>query len=147
MGYPLQKLTRKNQHNFFGVKVKHGELFNYSQAFLFKDIQVLAKKHGFWVDYCKPETDEYMKHGTFTVWAYEISEPLLPQWESFKDKIGDLLLQFEAKKNEAAKVRDDLREIAGEIQDIVESFYDGVDGMEEALETFRHALDDMSRYV
>ena len=159
MGYPLPKLTSKNQHQFFGKKVKHGDLFNYSQVFLHNDVVKLAKKHGYWVDYCKPESKEYKMHGCFTCYAYEIEasanemiknseEKSLPdQWGEFSNKITTLLSRFEEKKEEAAKVREELREIADEITEVVESFDDGVEGMEEALETFKHAIDDMSRYV
>jgi len=160
MGYPLPKLTIKNQHEFFGKQVKHGDLFIYSQSFLFKDVDTLAKKEGFWVAYCSPDTKEYRMHGHFTCYAYEIEKaaeemnrnswevkPLPEKWEEFRTKIGDLVLQFEAKKEQAAKIRDDLRSIAGEIEDIVDSFDDGVEGLEEALEQFKCALDDMSRYV
>ena len=157
MGYPLPKLTIKNQHEFFGYKVNHNDLFSYSTAFMVKDVEVLARKHGFWIEYCPPGSKEYKMHGSMVCYAYGIvaaemernsEEKSLPkQWGEFSNKITSLLGKFEEKKNEAAKVRDDLRNIADEITEVVESFDDGVEGMEEALETFRHALDDMSRYV
>jgi len=156
MGYPLPKLTRKNQHTFFGKDVKHGDLFNYSMAFLFPDIEHLAKKHGYWIKYCGSGTDESKKHGSFVCYAYELnmefeketSEPTISErWEESRNKIGDLVLRFEAKKNEVAKLRDDLRYIAEEATEIVDSIDDGVEGMEDAIESFKHALDDMSRYI
>jgi len=160
MGYPIPKLTRSNQHKFFGDNVKHCDLFSYSDAFLLKDVGDLAKKHGYWIGYCKPGTQEYKMHGSQVCYAYEIeraaeemeknswdTKALPEKWEEFRTKIGDLVLQFEAKKEQAAKIRDDLRSIVGEIGDIVDSFDDGVEGLEDALEQFKHALDDMSRYV
>ncbi len=163
MGFPLPKLTRKNQHDFFGKEVKHGDLFNYSQAFLMSDVIHLAKKSRFWIDYCNPDKKEYKMHGAFTCYAYEIGltglsektveswntkeESLPGQWDEFNNKIVLLLKKFEEKKEEAAKIRDELRYMAEEITEIVESFDDGVDGIEEALRMFRDAMDDMSRYV
>lgn len=162
MGYPLPKLTRQNQHKFFGYKVNHGDLFNYSQSFLFRDVEILARKHGFWVEYCKPDTKEYKMHGDMTCYVYSIAKAademernswdtkegsLGEAWEAFTEKLTGLVDKFEEKKEEAAKVRDDLREIADEITEIVESFDDGVEGLEVAIETFRHSIDDMSRYV
>ena len=159
MGYPIPKLTRQNQHKFFGKSVNHGDLFSYSGAFLLRDVGHLAKKAGFWIDYCKPGTQEYKMHGSQVCYAFNIEQtqnPLdmdaekisLPEaWEVFTKKLTGLIDKFEQKKEEAAKVRDDLREIADEITEVVESFDDGVEGMEAALETFRHAIDDMSRYV
>ena len=159
MGHPLPKLTRSNQHKFFGERVKHGDLFNYTfSSFLWGDVEFLAKRHGFWVEYCKPGTKEYKVHGDATCYAYEKeksaeemiknSEPSIPEkWLEYRDKIGDLVLRFETKKNEVAKLRDDLRSISEEINEIVESIDDGVEGFNDALETFRHALDDISRYI
>ena len=161
MGYPIPKLTIQNQHKFFGENVTHGDLFLYSGSFLLRDVGVLAKKAGYWIDYCKPGSQEYKMHGSQVCYAYHIAtsaeemeknsweekKSLPEQWGEFSNKISTLLERFEEKKNEAAKVRDDLREIADEITEVVESFDDGVEGMEEALETFKHAIDDMSRYV
>ncbi len=159
----IPKLTVKNEDNFFGVKVKHKELFNYTAAFMYRDVEILAKKRGYMVEYCTPNTIQYRTYGDRTCTAlkidpmeamgaiqplgWNVEKPLPAQWEEFRTKIGDLVLEFEAKKNEAADIRDKLRDIADEIKDIVESFDDGVEGMDEAIEQFRHALDDMSRYV
>ena len=169
----IQNLTIKNQHNFFGVKVMHKELFSYTAAFMYRDVETLAKKHGYMVEYCDPDTIQYRTYGDRTCIALEraevektigeskgtdpmeamsslgwnVEKPLPAQWEEFRTKIGDLVLEFEGKKNEAADIRDRLRDIADEIRDIVESFDDGVEGMDEAIEQFKHALDDMSRYV
>lgn len=161
MGYPIPKLTRQNQHKFFGKNVNHGDLFSYSGAFLLRDVGHLAKKAGFWIDYCKPGTQEYKMHGSQVCYAFNIEtsademnknswdteKPLPEQWEEFSNKITTLLGKFEEKKEEAAKVRDELREIAEELTEIVESFDDGVEGMEEALRIFKDSIDDMSRYV
>lgn len=157
----VPKLTVGNEDNFFGTKVKHYEIFTYTAAFLFNDVRSIAEKHGYNIEYCDHTTEQYRTHGDRTCRAIEIGEPTtleetahgpithgLPgEFEDWRAKIGELFLQFETKKNEAAKIRDDLRYIAEEITELVESFDDGVEGMEDALETFRHALDDMSRYI
>ena len=77
----------------------------------------------------------------------DVEKPLPEKWEESRNKIGDLILRFETKKNEVAKLRDDLRYIAEEATEIVDSIDDGVEGMEEAIESFKHAIDDMSRYI
>lgn len=150
MGYPLPKLTRKNQHNFFGVQVKHGDMINYSQAFMFRDVGILAQKHGYSVRYATQP--ERMMHGSFTCRVISIEEAM--KEEENKEgtvkniiKMKDILGKFEEKKEEAARVRDELRHIASEVQEVAQSFEDGVDGLEEAIDTMQRALDDMSTYV
>ncbi len=164
MGYPLTKLTIKNQHEFFGVKVKHGELFNYSQSFLYRDIEILARKNDYWILYCKPGTREYKMHGDMTCYAFSVVQAMdemtlasTPKRKATAEDVARIvavLAKFEVKKDEAAKVRDELREIASEVEEVSQSIEDGVDGvddgikcMKDALEFFQAALDDMSQYL
>ena len=160
----IPKLTVKNQDNFFGTKVKHLEYFTYTAAFLYGDVLAFADKAGYHIEYCDHTTVQYRALKREESWEVKVTQtrlaaieepeatepttPSLPeQWIEFRNKVGDLVLRFEADKNEAARIRDRLRDTAEEISSIVESFDDGVEGMDEALRTFRHALDDMSQYV
>lgn len=70
----VPKLTIKNQHNFFGVEVVHKELFNYTAAFLYRDVENLAKQHGYMVEYCDPDTIQYRTYGDRTCTALERAE-------------------------------------------------------------------------
>jgi len=67
----IPKLTINNQHDFFGVKVKHKELFNYTAAFLYRDVENLAKQHGYMTEYCDPDTLQYRTYGDRTCTALE----------------------------------------------------------------------------
>jgi hypothetical protein len=70
----IPKLTINNQHDFFGVKAKHKELFNYTAAFLYRDVENLAKQHGYMTEYCDPDTLQYRTYGDRTCTALERAE-------------------------------------------------------------------------
>lgn len=151
----LPKLTIRNQHSFFGKNVKHGELFSYSDSFLLRDVRHLAKKQGYWIDYCKPGSLPYKMHGSQVCYAHEI-EKAAEEMEaaSFPNKLIEKISEL----RNMLKVFDiflfELRTMAEEIEEIADSFDDGVEGIEDALRTIQDALDDisdfcsfMSRYV
>jgi hypothetical protein len=54
----------------FFSKLKDGEIFTYSDAFLFHDVKEFGLRYGWNVIYCEPTTPEYKEHGCFTCRAY-----------------------------------------------------------------------------
>lgn len=70
----VPKLTIENQHKFFGVTVKHSELFTYTAAFMYRDVENLAKQHGYMIEYCRPDTLHYRTYGDRTCTALERAE-------------------------------------------------------------------------
>jgi len=50
----------------FFARLKVGDVFTYSDAFLFTEVAQLAKKCGKFILYCQPRSEEYKAHGTYT---------------------------------------------------------------------------------
>jgi hypothetical protein len=50
----------------FFARLKVGDVFTYSDAYLFVEVAQLAKKCGRFILYCRPDSDEYKAHGCFT---------------------------------------------------------------------------------
>ena len=61
--------------------------------------------------------------------------------------VRDALDRFEAQKDRAGLVRDELRELASQIEDFAESFDIGVQDIEEGMLMIRQGLDQLSQYV
>ena len=61
--------------------------------------------------------------------------------------IRDALDRFEAQKDRAGLVRDELRELASQIEDLAESFDVGVQDIEEGMLLINQGLDQLSQYV
>ena len=63
------------------------------------------------------------------------------------EKIEALVRKLKEKKEEAGKVRDEIREILTEFTEIADSLDNGVEGITNAIREFERAVDSMSEYV
>ena len=63
------------------------------------------------------------------------------------ESIRVILERIEGKKAVAAGVRDELRELAESLEDIIDSFDTGITDIEEGMESIRAGLDQLSMYV
>jgi len=62
-------------------------------------------------------------------------------------ELKKVLEQIEKSKNVIAKERDKLREILGELESTLESFDEGVEGLEAGKREIDNAIDTMSQFV
>lgn len=58
-----------------------------------------------------------------------------------------LLAKIEKSKKIVAKERDELREMFGELDMLLESFDEAVDGLEEGKRSIESAIDTLSQYI
>ena len=63
------------------------------------------------------------------------------------EKIEELIKKLKEKKEEAGRVRDEIREILTEFTEIADSLDNGVEGIADAIREFERAVDSMSEYV
>jgi len=64
-----------------------------------------------------------------------------------KDKIKEIIEQIDKSKNIIAEERDRLRDIYTDLSMALESFDEGVEGLEIGIDTIRNAIDDLSIVV
>ena len=64
-----------------------------------------------------------------------------------KKKVDKLLKKVTKCKTTIATERDKLRELHGDLTDILESLDGGIDGVENSLREFEDAVDKMSEYL
>jgi len=64
-----------------------------------------------------------------------------------KDKIKEIIEQIDKSKNIIAEERDRLRDIYTDLYMALESFDEGVEGLEIGIDTIRNAIDDLSIVV
>ena len=55
--------------------------------------------------------------------------------------------RMNGKKEQAATVRDELRELAQQIEELADSFETGIEDIEEGLVLIQSGLDQLSQYV
>lgn len=62
-------------------------------------------------------------------------------------EIRDILNQIEKRKQAIAKERDEIRALFSDVEDLLDSFHRGVEGMESGLREIADALDAVSEVV
>ncbi len=67
--------------------------------------------------------------------------------KKFTESIKPVLDRIEKLKIKADLIRDELRDAISEAEDIADSFTDGGQDIQQAVDTLRRAVDRMSEYV
>lgn len=67
--------------------------------------------------------------------------------KDIQKNIQGLIDRLETAKQEAAKVRDTIRNIADEATDLIESFDSGIDSLTAGIIEIQHGVDKLSEYV
>jgi len=70
-----------------------------------------------------------------------------PLFSNIMKNIKKLLAEIEKRKIIVAKQRDELREISSELEDLLQSFDEGIEGLEIGKAEIEGALDTLSQYV
>jgi hypothetical protein len=96
----IKRLTKMNIEGFFS-KLSPGEIFTYSDFFFPRDIVKIALQEGIRVSYCPPGSEEYKKHGCYTMKVGGVSDL----------DIANMLADYHKECNSAESLRE-----KGEIQ-------------------------------